>query len=188
MSKYVVDENKPHLGGNFAGGDPATWCPSAWDYIISNFAIKSVLDVGSGRGYAAKWFSEKGLDSQAIEGLEDNVVSAVHPTILHDLTKGSFITNVDFVNCIEVVEHIEEAYLDNLLTTLCQGRYLLMTHAVPGQKGWHHVNCQPTEYWVNHLKKRGFELLAEDSSVIQGLAAKDGGKHIARNGLLFVKK
>lgn len=187
MSKYVLDENAPHLGGNFADGDPATWCPSAWKYIIDRFNIKSVMDVGSGRGWAAKWFSNQGLKVTAIEGLEDNVSNAIIETQLHDLTTGPFTAKVDFVNCIEVVEHIEEKYLDNLLTTLCQGTVLLMTHAVPGQKGWHHVNCQDSKYWVDHLKNRNFSVMETETAEIRKLAAKDGGKHIARNGIVFVK-
>jgi uncharacterized protein (DUF1330 family) len=63
-----------------------------------------------------------------------------------------------------------------------------MTHAVPGQKGWHHVNCQPSEYWINHLSSRGYELLEDDSKTIQKLSASDGGKHIARNGMVFKRK
>jgi SAM-dependent methyltransferase len=184
-NKYLIDETKPHLGGNFADGDPCTWCPSSWDYVIKQFNIKSVLDVGSGRGWAAKWFSVKGLKVFAIDGLAENVNSAVYPTTLIDLTERSYNNLVDFVNCIEVVEHIEEKYIDNLLTTLCQGRLVLMTHAVPGQKGWHHVNCQPSEYWIKHMQNRGYRLLENETKLIRELAHKDGGKHIARNGMLF---
>ena len=188
MTKYAIDENKPHLGGNFPNGDPATWCPSAWKFLIDKYQIKSAIDVGSGRGWEAKWFKEQGVETIAIEGLQENVDNAVHPTILIDLTEKYFENPVDFVNCIEVVEHIDEKYLNNLLTTICQGKYLLMTHAVPGQKGWHHVNCQPSEYWINHLSSRGYELLEDDSKTIQQLSAADGGKHIARNGMVFRRK
>jgi hypothetical protein len=188
MSKYAIDSNKPHLGGNFFKKDPATFCPSAWKYIIEKFQFQSVTDVGSGKGYAGKWFFDQGLDTTCIEGLEENVNNSLYPAILHDLTERPFIKSVDFVNCIEVVEHIEEQYLENLLTTLCQGRYLLMTHAIPGQKGWHHVNCQLSDYWINHLKSKNFELLTDDTKTIQNLANNDGAKHIARNGMLFQRK
>jgi hypothetical protein len=63
-----------------------------------------------------------------------------------------------------------------------------MTHAVPGQKGWHHVNCQPSEYWIDHLARRGYELLIDDTNIVQDLAKKDGGKHISRNGMVFRRK
>jgi hypothetical protein len=74
------------------------------------------------------------------------------------------------------------------IINLFQGKYLLMTHAVPGQKGWHHVNCQPSDYWINHLKNRNYFLLEEDTRTIQSLARQDGGKHIFRNGMLFEKR
>ena len=32
-----------------------------------------------------------------------------------------------------------------------------MTHALPGQPGHHHVNCQPIEYWVAVMQAFGFE-------------------------------
>jgi len=183
--EYVIDDNKQHLGGNFADGDPATFSANAWDYIIKKFSIKSVLDVGSGRGYAAQWFLNQGIEVTAIEGLHSNVINSIVPTIEHDLTLSPFIQKVDFVNCIEVVEHIEEKYLENLMNTLCCGKYVLITHAVPGQKGWHHVNCQPSEYWISHFERKKFKLLENDSFQIRELAFKDGGLHIARNGMIF---
>jgi SAM-dependent methyltransferase len=182
---YATDEKNLHLGGNFIEGDPATFSPSAWQYLINKFNLKSVLDVGSGRGYAGQWFLEKGLSVVAIDGLHDNVANSIIPSIEHDLTKAPFLHVTDFVNCVEVVEHIEEAFLDNLLDTLCSGKILLMTHAIPGQDGWHHVNCQNSEYWINHLKVRNFILLEDDSKKVQQLAHADGAAHIARNGLVF---
>jgi len=182
---YAIDEKNLHLGGNFIEGDPATFSPSAWKYLIDKFGLSSVLDVGSGRGYAGKWFLDQGLSVVAIDGLVDNVSNSIIPAIEHDLTNSPFLVTTDFVNCVEVVEHIEEEFLDNLLTTLCSGRILLMTHAVPGQDGWHHVNCQHSEYWISHLKSRNFTLLEDDSKHIQQLAEQDGAAHIARNGLVF---
>ncbi len=182
---YAVDEAKLHLGGNFIEGDPATFSSKAWKYIIEKFAVKTVLDVGSGRGYAAKWFSETGLEVTAIDGLTDNVNNAIYPTIEIDLTVKPFIKEVDFVNCVEVVEHIEEKYISNLLDTLCSGKLILMTHAVPGQPGWHHVNCQESEYWIKHLESRNYKFLREESKIIQRLAKEDGAKHISRNGMIF---
>lgn len=183
---YAVDNENPHLGGNFVEGDPATFCPSAWEFIIKKYQIKNILDVGSGRGFAADWFRKNCQKVIAIDGLKENVDNSLVPAILHDLTLNPFLSNgIDFVNCIEVVEHIEEKYLDNLLDTLCNGKILLMTHAVPGQDGWHHVNCQESAYWIDHLKRRNFNVDIEESKIIQRLAKSDGAKHVARNGMIF---
>jgi len=105
--KFVTNSSTPHLGGNLDQIDPGCWCPSVWDYCVKKFNIKSAMDVGSGYGYAAKLFDDWGLDVTAIEGLPENIENSKYPAILHDLTSGPFFKEVDFVNCIEVVEHID---------------------------------------------------------------------------------
>jgi hypothetical protein len=189
MGKYTeaLDPNNPHLGGNYIEMNQHTHCPKAWQYVINKHNIKSVLDIGSGRGHAAKWFNDQGLKSYAIEGMEENCQLAVHPTECVDLTKKTYSVDVDLVNCVEVVEHVEEKYLENLLTALCCGKYIFMTHGRPKQRGHHHVNNQPTEYWIKHLGARGFKLLDEDSAEIKRLAKEEGATHIIDTGMLFVK-
>jgi hypothetical protein len=184
---YLIDESKPHLGGNFADNDQASYSEQVWKYIVSNYDIKTCLDVGSGRGFSAKFISSLGVSVTAIDGLHDNVVNAVVPTLEVDLTQQEFIHNVDFVNCIEVVEHIDEKYINNLMTTLANGKYVLITHAFPGQQGWHHVNCQPSSYWIDKFSSIGYQLLAEETAHIRQLASSDNAEHIQRSGLLFIK-
>ena len=187
--KYTeaLDPHKPHLGGNFIEVNPSTYCPAVWLYIIKKYSIQSVMDVGSGRGHAAKWFSDQGIKTIAVDGLQDNIINAVYPTVLCDLTESSYTEAVDLVNCIEVVEHIEEKYINNLLDTICSGRCLFMTHGLPGQEGHHHVNCQPTEYWLKHLADRGFKELSDDSKELQRIASSTKAHHIKDTGMLFVK-
>ena len=181
----AVSDDAPHLGGNIKVGDPFTYCPTLWDYVIARFGIDSVLDLGSGSGYASFYFYRKGLKVIAVDGLESNVRTAIYPTIRHDLTLSPILTKVDLVHCHEVVEHIEEAFLDNLLSSLMCGRVILMTHAVPGQGGYHHVNLQPSEYWINHLVARGATYLEEDSQRIRRLAMSDGAVYMQATGMLF---
>lgn len=182
----VLDDTQPHLGGNSVECNPNTYSPDSWKYVVDKYNIKSVMDVGSGYGHAAKWFTDYGLKVVAIEGLKINVDNAIVPTLLVDITKKSHVENVDMVHCVEVVEHVDEKYLDNLLTTLCCGKFLFMTHGLPKQRGHHHVNNQPTSYWVDHLAKRGFQLSPEDSNQIKQLSGT--GKHIKETGMLFIKK
>jgi hypothetical protein len=181
----VQDTAKAHLGGNLLEGDPYTYSPRVWDYLVDRFALKSVLDLGSGMGYASQYFYNKGLQVIAVEGLPDNVNKSYYPCIEHDITKSPVNCHVDLVHCQEVVEHIEEKYLDNLLTSLMCGRIIVMTNALPGQGGYHHVNEQPTEYWINHLQNRGCQMLVEDSNRIRQIAASDGATYLANTGLVF---
>ena len=62
-----------------------------------------------------------------------------------------------------------------------------MTHAVPGQAGHHHVNCQPQEYWINLLSQKGF-MLERSQSVYREIASRDDvPNYFGMSGLLFVK-
>ena len=184
----VGKQDEPHLGGNVKEGDPYTFCPQVWSYVIERFGIRSVLDLGSGSGNAADWFHRHGLRTVAVEGLAENVQNSLFPAVCHDLTKAPVITDVDLVHCQEVVEHIEEQYLDHLLRSLGCGRVILMTHALPGQTGYHHVNLQTAEYWVKHLASRGYNLLIEDSNRVRRLAQQENAVYMQRSGLLFHRR
>lgn len=181
---YLVDESKPHLGGNFADNDVASYSESSWKYLVDKFNIKSCLDVGSGRGFSAKYINSLGVEVTAIDGLHDNVINALVPTLEVDLTAQAYIKAVDFVNCVEVVEHIDEEFINNLMDTLTSGQYVLITHAFPGQDGWHHVNCQPSEYWIEKFNQRGY-VLSDETNKIRTLARADNAGHIERSGLFF---
>ena len=187
--QFITGENdEKHLGGNLVEGDPRTYAPSVWDYVIKRFAIQSVLDIGSGLGFAANYFHNAGVKTLAVEGLSFNVKHSVFPALHQDITQRPVICKVDLVHCQEVVEHIEEQFLENLLSSLCCGRYILITHAVPGQGGHHHVNEQTAEYWIHHLRRYSSELLHEDTMRIRQLAAVDGAVYLAQNGLLFANR
>jgi hypothetical protein len=40
----------PALGGNVHNGDPFSYAPSVWTYVVQRFSLRSVLDVGCGQG------------------------------------------------------------------------------------------------------------------------------------------
>lgn len=184
----AVSDADPHLGGNIIEGDILTHCPAVWRYCVERFAVKSVLDVGSGRGHAALFMSRLGVPVVAIDGLMENVFHAVYPTVYHDLTKGPFITAVDLVHCQEVAEHIPEDKVEFLIDTFKAADIVVMTHAVPGQLGHHHVNCQTDEYWVSLMRNAGYFLLVDDTARIRRLALIEGAAHMANSGLVFSRK
>lgn len=186
--KVITSEDFPHLGGNYRWGDPNTHSPKAWDYIIDRFCIKSVLDLGSGTGHAAHYFSTKGLNVIAVDGLQENIDKSVFPTIGLDLTRQHVNTNVDLVHCQELVEHVEERFVDNIINSFKSGKYVCMTHGLPGQGGHHHVNEQPPEYWINLMQLNGFSYLHVDTARMRVLAGFEDAKCLHKTGLLWFNR
>jgi cyclopropane fatty-acyl-phospholipid synthase-like methyltransferase len=183
----VTDCDRPDLGGNLRHGDIHTWCPVLWRYLAERFGLNSVLDVGCGEGHAVRFFHNLGLYACGIDGLRKNVENAVAPVALHDLLSGPFVMPVDFVWSCEVAEHIGLTGIDNYLNTLSNGRVIAMTHAVPGQDGYHHVNCQPDEYWVERMRHRGFAI-SEDNHLLREISARDSTwNYFTKTGLVFVR-
>lgn len=151
--RVASSQEAQHLGGNLLEGDPNTYSPEVWDYMIGRFAVRSVLDLGCGMGYSSEYLFRKGLRVIAVDGMPENVAKSVYPAVQIDITKSAVACNVDLVQCQEVVEHIDPKFLENLLASLAAGKFILMTHGLPDQIGHHHVNCQPQEYWVENLAR-----------------------------------
>ncbi len=96
---------------------------------------------------------------------------------------------VDLVWSCEVAEHIGEQKVDFYLRTLANGRVVAMTHAVPGQQGHHHVNCQPAEYWIAKMQAIGYVMSPEDTAICRDVASKDHTwNYFSRTGLIFLRK
>lgn len=178
-----------NLGGNLYFGDTHTYSPKVMDFVMERFCVKSVLDVGSGRGYLPHLIHAKyHVPVIGVEGLPANVEHALFPLVHWDLTKGPFKTSpVDLVTCVEVVEHIEEQYVDNLLDTLTQGNIILMTHAQPGTNGEYHVNEKSDQYWVDKLIARGYGLMPLDTNIVRNIDAREvrGPGYFMKSGLVF---
>lgn len=181
----LSDESAPHTGGNMRPGDPYTHSPRAWRYLIERFGVRSVLDLGSGRGHAGLFFYRQGIQTICVDGLSTNIDTALVPTVFHDLTSSPVRTKVDLVHCQEVVEHIEAQFVDNIIDSFLCGEIIVFTHAVPGQGGYHHVNLQPPEYWIALMRDRDCLLLEEDTRRVRDLASQDGASYLAATGLVF---
>lgn len=187
-----------HLGGCFLQGDIGTYAPQVWDKLIEKYNVKSVLDVGCGPGYSLLYFLQKNIVGMGIEGYLPAIEASPvkNNIIIHDYTSGPYIpfNQFNLAWCCEFVEHVEEKFLNNFMETFTRCDYVAMTHAVPGQPGYHHVNCQPSEYWINIFEKWNFEYLKEDSlSFRQLLYNPDGtwtpnGSHVRSTLMIFKKK
>ncbi len=180
------DPHDPALGGNMIGGDPQTFHPALWEYLIDRFSVRSLLDIGCGEGHCLQYCADLGIDVKGFDGLPANIQRAVAPITLHDLRTGPFRWPADLVHCVEVVEHIEERYVGNVLRTMANGRVIAMTHAVPGQSGYHHVNCQPSSYWIEKVEAMGYTYLPQETAEGRAAITASGTwTYFVASGLVF---
>lgn len=176
-----------HLGGYIPGGDEATYYPVLWEVMHSTYGVQSVLDVGCGDGVAVDYFLSLGCNAVGIEGVPQD-----HELIAqHDYTEGPFLhgskVEYDLVWSCEFVEHVEEKFVPNFLESFAKGKIVLMTHASPGQEGYHHVNCQSPRYWIEKMRGIDFTLDTDLTFKTRTLAESNRSpwNHYVRSGLAF---
>lgn len=161
----------------------------ATNYLIDNLNIKSVVDIGCGPGGMVELFKKKGLKVLGLDGdftlerpdfIKENVV-------VHDFTTGPYQLDdiYDLAWTVEFVEHVDEKYMQNFIDVFKQCRYVIMTHALPGQPGHHHVNCQHAGYWLNVMEKNGFQ--AQPFTLQNVRAASTMRERYIRQQSLFFK-
>lgn len=184
-----------HLGGYVKGGDDATFYPDLWKWLVKDHGVRTVLDIGCGEGHSLKAFRELGCEVVGTDGIaqEDPDIHVV------DYTKGPPedlwaygavpATEFDLGWCCEVVEHIEERYLPNLLSDFERCGLICMTFAEPGQQGYHHVNLQTADYWLGALAAIGFQLdrPLTDMTRLRSAANTNPYNHYRRSGLAFTR-
>lgn len=149
------------LPGHLGGHENETHLDDgALTYLINNLGIKSVVDIGCGPGGMVELMLKKGLDVLGIDGdfEVDRPESLKDHIVIHDFTKGPYDLGktYDLAWTVEFVEHVDAKYMQNFIDVMKQCKYVIMTHALPGQPGHHHVNCQHAPYWLNVMEKNGF--------------------------------
>jgi GT2 family glycosyltransferase/GR25 family glycosyltransferase involved in LPS biosynthesis len=179
-----------HLGGFFSEGDGGTYYPLMWAHLVRKHGIRSVLDVGCGRGYSALYFKSLGCDIKGIDGSQEaqatNLLGEDFVLADYAVAPSSIQTEFDLVWSCEFVEHVEERFMKNYLRDFRRGRFLAMTFAGPGQPGHHHVNCRPAEYWIRIMYSQGFDYLPEETAELREYARRDMEKNDSESDKRFV--
>ena len=128
---YGGKGDKAHLGG-FTSFDPSGVSPTLWTYMINYLGIRTLLDLGCGRGISTSWFIIHGLEYVVCaEGSHDAVTQSLLPNIKHvpnrttfDLVEHDFSLGpwwpkqtVDVAWSVEFTEHVGRNYQMNYHTS-----------------------------------------------------------------------
>lgn len=212
-SFYGGEGDKAHLGG-FTAFDPMGVSPSLWKHMIEKLGVRTLLDVGCGRGISTSWFVMHGLEYVVCaEGSHDAVEQSLLPKIEdvpngtqyeiveHDFSRGPWWPSrtVDAVWCVEFTEHVGRNFQPNYLTAWRKAGLIFMTHSLWG--GWHHVEVHDGTWWIDRMEAMGFryadrltkemrDKARQDRGnmeyVPEGMSATNVGQHIWGTLLVFI--
>jgi 2-polyprenyl-3-methyl-5-hydroxy-6-metoxy-1,4-benzoquinol methylase len=130
------------------------------NYLADFLDGKTAADVGAGLGFYKEIITKRGKARYvvAFDGAI-NVFTVSHGLVQYrNFARHQNIGTYDWVYSLEVAEHIapeyEAVYLQNLARAALEG--IVITWAIPGQKGDGHVNCREPEYVVTKFLELGF--------------------------------
>ena len=165
--------------------------PVMWDWLTRVHGVTSVLDVGCGDGSAVQTFRDLGMHAIGVDGVPGPGVD-----IVHDFTEGpmnvrvSGLREFDLVWSCEFVEHVNEEHIPNFLETFKSAPLVMLTHAIPGQNGHHHVNCRTEDYWIGVMAGIGYreDWVLSRSARAQVMLYDTSEGYYAKTGLAFRRR
>lgn len=177
---------KSHLGGH---GHTTHIDEGVLRFIVDNYPIKSMVDIGCGPGGMVKIAKKMGLKVIGVDG--DERMSVNDDCIkIHDFCKGKFELlknqHFDLAWSVEFLEHVEEKYMVNYMPLFAQADIVVCTAAPPGSGGYHHVNEQPLEYWFDKFRQYGF-VYRDDLTKQAKLHSTMERDFFLRSGMIFTK-
>lgn len=169
-----------HLGGH-AG---VTHVDKGALRLFWSIGCRSLIDVGCGPGGQVALASQLGWQAVGLDG--DYTLRRAIDCQIIDFTVEKYQSGerFDLAWCCEFVEHVEARYIGNYMPALAGARYLAMTHAPPGKRGHHHVNCQPAAYWKRVMARHGLTYLPNLTRRLRR-ASSMGREFVRTTGLVF---
>ena len=174
---YGGKGDKKHLGG-FTEIDLQGISPSVWKYMVTYFGVKSMLDVGCGRGVSTSWFALHGVEALCVEGSHDAVTQSILPdpskqVVEHDFSRGPWWPSrtVDAVWCVEFLEHVGRNFHHNYLPAFRKAALIFATNSQWG--GWHHVEIHDDIWWISKFESYGFIYSEELSRAVRTVASEE---------------
>ena len=154
--------------------------------MVNYTGIKSLLDLGCGRGISTSWFITHGLEYVVCaEGSHDAISQSLIPNITnipnrtrwelveHDFSRGPWWPSrtVDAAWCVEFTEHVGRNYQQNYYTAFRKAALIFVTHSNWG--GWHHVEVHNDDWWRVKMEAAGFVYSDILTKEMRGKAGQD---------------
>ncbi|CAB9523128.1 expressed unknown protein [Seminavis robusta] len=172
---YGGQGDKEHLGG-FTAYDGQGVSPAVWKHMINSIGVKSLIDVGCGKGVSTLYFESNGVDVLCLEGSHDAVEHSLLPdpanqVVEHDFSRGPYWPGktYDAVWSVEFLEHVGRNYQHNYIQAMRKAAYLFVSHSRWG--GWHHVEVHSPEWWITRMTSFGFVYSKELTEEIRHVAS-----------------
>ena len=155
------------------------------DMFWHNYKCRSMIDVGCGPGGQVHLAITKGWEANGVDG--DYTIARRFDCEIFDFSMGVYNPSrrYDLGWCVEFLEHVDEQYVDNYMPALSASKYLVVTHALPGEEGHHHVNCQHSDYWIGLFDEYGLVYDDDLTKEIRSASTMERD-FIRRRGLAFV--
>ena len=178
-----------HLGG-FTARDNSTISENLWNFMLSQLAVKSVLDIGCGKGFSASYFLSKGARVLCVEGSRDAIKNSLLPSdriVEHDFSRGAWWPEdtYDVAWSTEFLEHVGRQYMKNYMPAFAKSALVMVSAS--GWGGWHHVEVHDQKWWIGRFQAMGFIYSQEITEWVRFQAFPDGHEGralILKHGLL----
>lgn len=164
--------------------DEAEWLPlfeRFADRIVSDFAPRTVLDIGCAFGYMVKYLRERGVEAwgidtskYAITQADESIQTYLRVASGCEALPEDMPQQYDLVLNIEVAEHLSAEDGERLITKLCSYANTVLFSSTGGDiDNPSHINVQQPEYWAQLFAKQGFyKNLHYDMSYLSKYAAQ----------------
>jgi SAM-dependent methyltransferase len=164
----------PSPSGGFTERDEMGLSTNLFDYMLGPFTIKSIIDVGCGKGVSTKEFLDRGARVLCVEGSHDGVQQSLLPSDLiveHDFSRGPWWPEETFDAAwsVEFLEHVGRPFMMNYLPIFKKSALLFVTSS--GFGGWHHVEVHAHWWWRARFEAQGFVFSQELTDLARKIAS-----------------
>lgn len=138
------------------------------ELLYNVLAPRSVIDIGCATGIYLLPFKERGVHVHGVDWAPGGGKWIPGDYEIADLRSVYAPAQYyDLALCIEVGEHLEARYAENLTVILAWSAYnVFFSAATPGQGGCGHYNEQPVEYWDGLFSRRNYHRDAEVTALL----------------------